>query len=142
MPHPIDVHVGSRIKIRRKLLRMSQSDLGKVLGYSFQQIQKYEKGTNRVSASKLVAIANALNVPITVFFDDLPSELGGEDMVTKDVPLMDDATLRLVADYQLIGDQQVRASLSGLVKQLARSAKAQTVIGTSIKPKPRKIARP
>jgi transcriptional regulator with XRE-family HTH domain len=126
MLHPIDVHVGSRIKLRRKLLRMSQTDLGKALGYSFQQIQKYEKGTNRVSASKLVAIAEALNVPIMFFFDDLPSELGGHDMVTKFVPLMDDATLQLVADYQLIGDPRIRASLGRLVKHLAISAKAQT----------------
>ena len=123
MPHPIDVHVGARIKLKRKLLRMSQTDLGEALGYSFQQIQKYEKGTNRVSASKLVAIADALNVPIMFFFDDLPSELGGHDVVAKNVPVMDDATLRLVADYQSIDDRQTRERLSGLIKQLA---KAQT----------------
>jgi transcriptional regulator with XRE-family HTH domain len=126
MLHPIDVHVGARIRLRRKLLRMSQTDLGKALGYSFQQIQKYEKGTNRVSASKLVAIGKALEVPITFFFDDLPSELGGHDVLTKEVPVMDDATLQLVADYQSISDRQTQEGLRNLVKSLAKSARAQT----------------
>ena len=71
-PNPIDTHVGSRIRLRRNMLGMSQEKLGESLGITFQQIQKYEKGTNRVGASRLQAIANILDVPVSFFFDDAP----------------------------------------------------------------------
>ena len=67
-PNPIDVHVGSRIRLRRTMLGMSQEKLGESLGITFQQIQKYEKGTNRVSCSRLYEISQILDVPITYFF--------------------------------------------------------------------------
>lgn len=66
-PNPIDVHVGSRIRLRRNMLGLSQEKLGENLGITFQQIQKYEKGTNRVGASRLQAISAILNVPVSFF---------------------------------------------------------------------------
>jgi transcriptional regulator with XRE-family HTH domain len=71
-PNPIDIHVGSRVRLRRMMLGMSQEKLGEHLGITFQQIQKYEKGTNRIGASRLQAIARVLNVPVAFFFEDAP----------------------------------------------------------------------
>src|SRR5512147_2967524 len=76
-PSPIDVHVGSRIRLRRTLLGMSQEKLGEALGLTFQQIQKYERGVNRIGASRLFDLARVLDVPIGFFFDDMSPELGG-----------------------------------------------------------------
>src|SRR6188474_871495 len=73
-PNPIDIHVGSRIRLRRTMLGMSQEKLGEALGITFQQIQKYEKGTNRVGASRLQNISSILNVPVSFFFEDAPGE--------------------------------------------------------------------
>jgi transcriptional regulator with XRE-family HTH domain len=77
-PNPIDIHVGSRIRLRRTMLGMSQERLGESLGITFQQIQKYEKGTNRVGASRLQNISSILNVPVSFFFEDAPGEVQGE----------------------------------------------------------------
>ena len=74
-PNPIDIHVGSRVRLRRMMLGMSQEKLGESLGITFQQIQKYEKGTNRIGASRLQNIARVLSVPVSFFFEDAP---GGE----------------------------------------------------------------
>ncbi len=71
-PNYIDVHVGSRIRMRRQLISMSQEKLGEFLGITFQQVQKYEKGTNRISASRLFYTAKILGVPVQSFFEDLP----------------------------------------------------------------------
>src|SRR4029077_17366353 len=71
-PNPVDIHVGSRVRLRRMMLGMSQEKLGESLGITFQQIQKYEKGTNRVGASRLQHIATILTVPVAFFFDDAP----------------------------------------------------------------------
>ena len=73
-PNPIDIHVGSRVRLRRNMLGMSQEKLGEMLGITFQQIQKYEKGTNRVGASRLQAISSVLNVPVSYFFEDAPGQ--------------------------------------------------------------------
>jgi transcriptional regulator with XRE-family HTH domain len=69
-PHPIDKHVGSRVKLRRMILGMSQDALGKALGLTFQQIQKYEKGVNRIGASRLFELSGLLEVPVQFFYDD------------------------------------------------------------------------
>src|SRR6266699_1101097 len=74
-PSPIDVHVGSRVRLRRTLLGMSQERLGDALGLTFQQVQKYERGANRVSASRLFDLSRVLDVPISFFFDDMPETL-------------------------------------------------------------------
>ena len=71
-PNPIDIHVGSRVRLRRMLLSMSQEKLGDQMGLTFQQIQKYEKGTNRIGASRLYHISQILEVPVQFFFDDAP----------------------------------------------------------------------
>ena len=71
-PSPVDVHVGNRIRLRRTLLQMSQEKLGDALGLTFQQVQKYERGANRVSASRLFDLGRVLEVPVSFFFDDLP----------------------------------------------------------------------
>lgn len=79
-PNPIDIHVGSRVRLRRMMLGMSQEKLGESLGITFQQIQKYEKGTNRIGASRLQHIARVLSVPVSFFFEDAPggsNEPGG-----------------------------------------------------------------
>lgn len=74
LPHPIDVHVGRRVAERRLALRYNQSELGRALDLTFQQVQKYEKGTNRISASKLWLIARFLEVDFSYFFDGLPTD--------------------------------------------------------------------
>jgi transcriptional regulator with XRE-family HTH domain len=71
-PNPIDKHVGGRVRMQRMLLGMSQEKLGDAIGLTFQQVQKYEKGANRVSASRLQQISDVLGVPVTFFFDDAP----------------------------------------------------------------------
>jgi transcriptional regulator with XRE-family HTH domain len=77
-PNFIDVHVGNRIRMRRQLIGMSQEKLGELLGITFQQVQKYEKGANRISASRLYYSAKILSVPVQFFFDDLPGvEMNG-----------------------------------------------------------------
>jgi transcriptional regulator with XRE-family HTH domain len=75
-PNPIDIHVGSRVRLRRMMLSMSQEKLGEQLGITFQQIQKYEKGTNRIGASRLQHIARVLSVPVSFFFEDAPGGTG------------------------------------------------------------------
>ena len=71
-PNPIDTHVGSRVRLRRTMLGMSQEKLGEALGITFQQVQKYEKGSNRIGASRLQNISDVLNVPVAYFFEDAP----------------------------------------------------------------------
>ena len=73
--NPIDVHIGARVRLRRTLMGMSQEALGEVLGITFQQVQKYERGANRVSASRMFDLSRALNVPVSFFYDDMPPEL-------------------------------------------------------------------
>ncbi len=76
-PNPVDIHVGSRVRLRRMMLGMSQEKLGEHLGITFQQIQKYEKGTNRIGASRLQHIARVLTVPVSFFFEDAPGTPSG-----------------------------------------------------------------
>jgi transcriptional regulator with XRE-family HTH domain len=76
IPNPIDSHVGTRVKMRRILVGFSQEKLGEALGITFQQIQKYEKGTNRIGASRLQQAAQVLGVPVNFFFEGAPSENG------------------------------------------------------------------
>src|ERR1700752_933156 len=74
-PNPIDVHVGSRVRLRRTLLGMSQEKLGEAIGLTFQQVQKYERGANRVGASRLYDLSRVLDVPVSFFFDDISTEV-------------------------------------------------------------------
>ncbi len=79
-PSPVDVHVGEQVRQRRKLLGMTQTDLGDALGLTFQQVQKYERGANRISASRLCDLSRVLDVPIDYFFEDVPIDYFFEDM--------------------------------------------------------------
>ena len=126
-PNPIDIHVGSRIRLRRNMLGVSQERLGEQLGITFQQIQKYEKGTNRVGASRLQAISSILNVPVSFFFEDAPGsggrEVGGlsEDGSTTYVVdfLSSTEGLQLNRAFVKISDPKVRRKIIDLVKSLA-----------------------
>jgi transcriptional regulator with XRE-family HTH domain len=133
-PNPIDVHVGARIRLRRTLLGISQSALAETIGLTFQQVQKYEKGTNRVSSSRLVDLANALNVEVSHFFQEMSAEVEQQTpsmlMDTKKLPRIDDEkdpmvkreTLELVRAYYKIQDSEVRKRLAELTKMIAKSS--------------------
>ncbi|MDB5522562.1 MAG: Cro/Cl family transcriptional regulator [Rhizobium sp.] len=132
-PNPIDIHVGSRIRLRRTMLGMSQEKLGEALGITFQQIQKYEKGTNRVGASRLQAISNILNVPVSFFFEDAPdgnpsntpagmAEASSSNYVVDF--LSSSEGLQLNRAFVKINDQKVRRKIVDLVKALAADATA------------------
>jgi transcriptional regulator with XRE-family HTH domain len=125
----IDAHVGARIRLRRSVLRMSQEHLGRVLGVSFQQVQKYERGTNKVGASRLYDMAIALGVPVSFFFEDMAAEIiparpsrpnepvssgPGRD------PLSRPETRELVQSYYDISDRNARRRLYQLIKAIAR----------------------
>lgn len=110
MTHPVDVHVGKRIRHRRWLVGMTQQQLAERVGIKFQQIQKYETGANRVSASRLWDIADALEVPVSFFFEGLATEEAGE-VVHTGVPadlLGDKEALDLVRSYYAIPENQRR----------------------------------
>lgn len=126
-PNPIDVHVGGRIRLRRNMLGISQEKLGESLGITFQQIQKYEKGTNRVGASRLQAISSILAAPVSFFFEGAPgqepssiagfAEDGATDYV---VDFLNSAEgVQLNRAFVKIGDPKVRRKLLDLVKALA-----------------------
>ena len=113
MAHPVDVHVGKRIRHRRWLVGMTQQQLAEKVGIKFQQIQKYETGANRVSASRLWDIADALEVPVSFFFDAYEAEGESEDAAAKieGVPtdlLGDKEALDLVRSYYAIPENQRR----------------------------------
>lgn len=126
-PNPIDVHVGSRVRLRRNMLGMSQEKLGESLGITFQQIQKYEKGTNRVGASRLQAIASILGVPVSFFFEDAPevphiagSGFREDNSTSYVVDFLNSAEgLQLNRAFVKISDAKVRRRVVDLVKALA-----------------------
>lgn len=114
-PDPVDVHVGSRIRLRRRLLRISQKSLGEALGLSLQQIQKYEKGASRVGASRLYKIAERLDVPVSFFFDDI--EDGHQASAAPDIK--NSATLEIAARLSAIEDPALRDSVVRLIDTLS-----------------------
>lgn len=125
-PNPIDIHVGSRIRLRRNMLGLSQEKLGESLGITFQQIQKYEKGTNRVGASRLQAISSILTVPVAFFFEDAPgsnptAEGFAEDNEAAYVVdfLNSNEGVQLTRAFTKISDPKVRRKIVDLVKSLA-----------------------
>jgi transcriptional regulator with XRE-family HTH domain len=127
-PNPTDIHVGSRVRLRRNMLGMSQEKLGEHLGITFQQIQKYEKGTNRVGASRLQAIASILQVPVSFFFQEAGGSEGegasgfAEDRAAGfdlDFPTGPEGA-QLNRAFARISDAKVRRRIVDLVKALAR----------------------
>lgn len=110
MKHPVDVHVGKRIRHRRWMIGMTQQQLAEHVGIKFQQIQKYETGMNRVSASRLWDISEALQVPVSFFFEGLDGEKGGKEQpnaVQGDI-FADKEALELVRSYYAIPETQRR----------------------------------
>lgn len=118
-PNPVDIHIGGRIRLRRMLMGLSQSELGQVLGLSFQQVQKYERGANRVSASTLFRLASRLDVPIAFFFDGLPdgpkpvaSALHEDDCIQRE-------SLEMLRNYRIL-PPHLRRQLSALLSTMSR----------------------
>jgi transcriptional regulator with XRE-family HTH domain len=124
IPNPIDIHVGKRIRMRRLLLGMNQQTLATALGVTFQQVQKYEHGANRVSASRLSAMAEILGVSISDFYGDLPAanaEVSVEENIRRE-QLERPETIQLVRLYYAISDPAVRHQFLEMVKAVAQSA--------------------
>ena len=130
IPSPVDVHVGARLRVCRTLLGMSQTTLGDAIGLTFQQMQKYENGTNRISASRLFALSRLLDVPIQHFFDDMPTAISASSPATKRRgrakkppsyeldPMAKRETLELVRAYYKITDPEIRKRLFAMTKTL------------------------
>src|ERR1700693_1712075 len=127
-PNPIDKHVGSRVRMRRMMLSMSQEKLGDGLGLTFQQVQKYEKGTNRIGASRLQQISNILQVPVAFFFEGAPhlagtpvalgmSEAPSPAYVSDFLATSDG--LSLTKAFMRIADAKLRRRIVDLVEQIA-----------------------
>ena len=133
LPSPVDVHVGARVRLRRSLLGMSQTMLGDALGLSFQQVQKYERGTNRIGAGRLFELSRVLDVPVEYFFDDMPTAvaassptLGGsrakKPSSYEPNPMAKRETLELVRAYYKIRNAKVRKRLYEMTKALGAAA--------------------
>lgn len=125
-PNPIDKHVGSRVRMRRMMIGMSQEKLGENLGITFQQIQKYEKGTNRIGASRLQNISNVLGVPVAFFFEGAPNVSGTATGFAEDASpayvsdfLATTEGLALTRAFLKISDSKVRRRIVDLVEALA-----------------------
>jgi transcriptional regulator with XRE-family HTH domain len=128
-PNPIDIHVGSRVRFRRMLLGMSQEKLGEKLGLTFQQIQKYEKGVNRIGASRLFDLAQVLGVPVQFFYEEAPAgehqglmadgfaESSAEGSIVEFLRSRDG--LELNKAFVRISDAKARRAIVDLVRSLA-----------------------
>ncbi|MEA4837709.1 MAG: helix-turn-helix domain-containing protein [Rhodospirillaceae bacterium] len=134
-PNPIDVHVGSRVRLRRTLLGMSQEKLGEAIGLTFQQVQKYERGANRIGASRLFDLSRVLDVPVSFFFDVMSDDVSEQAPSQMNAGLAEPAspsfdadpmtkreTLELVRAYYRIPDPQVRKRVFELTKALANAS--------------------
>lgn len=127
-PHPIDVHVGGRVRLRRTMVGMSQDKLADSLGLTFQQIQKYEKGVNRIGASRVFEISRILGVPIQFFFDDYDADTGrsygfaeaGPDDGAAMMELLNSPEgVQLCKHFASITDPKIRKRVLELVKSLS-----------------------
>ena len=143
--HRVDVHVGARMRQRRSLLGMSQTAVGDAVGLTFQQIQKYERGSDRIGSSRLYEFAKVLDVPVSFFFDEMPSNaLAGRPMSgrgrkgfgeagtpfeqEKD-PLIKRETLELVRGYYKIRETRVRKRIFDVVKAVGAASHAEALGG-------------
>lgn len=136
--HPIDVHVGLRIRQRRSLLGMSQTGLGKAVGLTFQQVQKYERGVNRLGSSRLFEFATVLDVPVSYFFDEMAGAAartstrvrgrnfeGTKHSGWSSDPLVKRETLELVRAYYKIHAAGVRRHILATVKALGAGVRVK-----------------
>jgi len=138
-PNPIDIHVGNRIRLRRSILGWSQEKLANMLGLTFQQVQKYERGSNRVGASRLWDIGNVMNVPINFFFEDMDKNVASQsprvfsapesdvlklEEISEDIdmdPMKRQETLELVKAYYKINNRKTAKILFDLIIALSKS---------------------
>lgn len=130
-PNPIDIHVGARLRQRRTLLGMSQGKLGDTVGLTFQQIQKYERGANRIGASRLYDLSRVLDVSIVYFFEEMPEDIAEKRYVDVNKHLSTDVsafevddmvrreTLELVRNYYKVSNPSIRRRLFEMTKVLA-----------------------
>jgi transcriptional regulator with XRE-family HTH domain len=127
-PNPIDKHVGSRVRMRRMMLGFSQEKLGDALGLTFQQVQKYEKGTNRIGASRLQQISHTLQVPVSFFFEGAPPGVSGPPAgALSEAPspayvsdfLATSDGLSLTKSFMRIKNSKLRRRIVDLVEQIA-----------------------
>ncbi|MBV8791839.1 MAG: helix-turn-helix transcriptional regulator [Pseudolabrys sp.] len=125
-PNPIDKHVGSRVRMRRMMMSMSQEKLGDALGLTFQQVQKYEKGTNRIGASRLQQISNILQVPVSFFFEGAPHSGGHSGELSESASpqyvsdfLATSDGLALTKAFMKIKSGKLRRRIVELVEQMA-----------------------
>ncbi len=133
VPNPVDVHVGSRLRLRRTLLGMTQTGLGEAIGLTFQQVQKYERGLNRIGSSRLYDLGRVLDVPVNFFFDEMPEGVASKSPAQvrglaepghnfePDLAARRE-TLELVRAYYKISDTQVRKRLFEMVKALGAAS--------------------
>lgn len=137
-PNPIDIHVGKRVRLRRTLLGMSQEKLGDAIGLTFQQVQKYERGTNRIGSSRLWQLSQVLDVPVSYFFDDVSDEVAAAAKPRTKAekaaglaevpgpafeadPMARRETLELVRAYYKISNGGVRKRVFEMVKALGNA---------------------
>ncbi len=133
-PHPVDIHVGARVRMRRKLLGMTQTGLGDALGLTFQQVQKYERGMNRIGSGRLYDLARVFDVSVEHFFEDMPPEVAASSLATKGRsrmkklpsyepnPMTTRETLELVRAYYDIEGADVRKRVYQFTKTLGADA--------------------
>lgn len=133
-PNAIDVHVGARVRLRRTLLGLSQVKLAEALGLTFQQVQKYERGVNRIGASRLYSLSKVLDVPIAFFFEDIPPGIAGEirrqppGMAEPAAqhfdadPMSNRETMELVKAYYRVADPRKRRKVLDLIRTMGRES--------------------
>ena len=135
LPNPVDLHVGARLRMRRMFVGMSQEKLGEHLGLTFQQVQKYEKGLNRIGASRLYAISRILDTPVQYFFDDMPATMPDGHPISDNAVgapshtpvaefLATSEGVALNVAFAKISDQATRKRLADLVRTLAEESAA------------------
>ncbi len=130
-PNPVDIHVGTRVRLRRQIMKMSQTKLGNQLGVTFQQVQKYERGANRVGASRLWRMSQVLDVPVAFFFDGLDQVSGSAEFAEDDqLPIVYDFInstdgVALAKALAQIKNKVVRRQILELARSLARESMGQ-----------------
>jgi len=126
MPHPVDIHVGKRLRLRRTILGLSQEAIAKAIGVTFQQVQKYERGVNRMGSSRLFEFSKILSIPVAYFFDEMEkatphnsSGVAEEAVAFEHEKMSSRETLEMMRAYYRISDTHVRKRVFELVKSLA-----------------------
>ena len=133
VPTPIDIHVGQRVRMRRTILGITQEKLAHVIGVSFQQVQKYERGVNRMGSSRLYDMANVLNVPVQYFFDEMDKKVADQaprlraglsevpDVEQPNDPMAKRETLELVRAYYKVTDYKMRKGVLDLLRTMSKT---------------------